>query len=111
MKDGKVNCVLHGSFRNNFDLIKEVHDIFTKAGIKVIAPDISEVVGKTDGFVHLAGDQSKDSRVTELLYLKKLSDLGPDGFSYYVNPKGTLGASASYELAVDQLTTTRYLFI
>src|SRR3989344_5142038 len=111
MKYGKVNCVLHGSFRKNFDLIKEVYSIFTKAWIKVIAPDISEVVGKTDGFVHLAGDQSKDPRVTELLYLRKLSDLGPGGFSYYVNPQGKLGTSASYELAMDQLTNTRYLFM
>lgn len=109
--EGKIKCILHGSFRKNFESIKEVYNIFIKAGIEVIAPDIFEVVGKTDGFVHLAGDQSKDPRVTELLYLRKLSDLGPDGFSYYVNPQGKLGTSASYELAMDQLTNTRYLFM
>jgi 8-oxo-dGTP pyrophosphatase MutT (NUDIX family) len=68
-------------------------------------------VGETDGFVHLASDSSKDPRVTELIYLKKLSELGSEGFSYYVNPNGTLGTSASYELAMDQLTNTRYLFM
>ncbi len=107
----RVRCVLHGSFRKHFDLIKEVYDIFTNAGIEVIAPTVSEIVGETDGFVHLADDQSKDSRITELLYLKKLSELGPDGFSYYINPDGKLGTSASYELAIDQLTNTRYIFM
>ena len=67
----KVKCVLHGSFRKHFDLVKEVHTLFTNAGIEVIAPDISEIVDKTDGFVHLQQDQSRDCRMTELLYLKK----------------------------------------
>lgn len=106
-----VKCILHGSFRNNFDLIREVHTIFTNAGIDVIAPEISEIVGQTDGFIHLADDVSKDPRVTELLYLQKLSELGSTGFSYYINPQGTLGTSASYELAMDQLTNIRYLFM
>ena len=107
----KVKCVLHGSFRKHFDLVKEVHTLFTNAGIEVIAPDISEIVDKTDGFVHLQQDQSRDCRMTELLYLKKAAGLGPTGFSYYINPKGTLGTSSSYELAVDQLTNTRYFFM
>ena len=111
MTEGKVNCVLHGSFRKHFELIKEVHDIFTKAGISVIAPDISEIVGETNGFVHLAKDFNKDQRVIELLYLRKLAELGPAGFSYYVNPQGALGTSSSYELAMNQLTNTRYLFM
>ncbi len=111
MKEKKIKCVLHGSFRKDFDLIKEVHGIFTNAGIEVIAPEISEIIGKTDGFVHLMKDQSTDPRVAELLYLRKLTGLGPDGFSYYINPRGKLGTSASYELAIDQLTNTRYLFM
>jgi len=105
-----IKCILHGSFRKNFDLIREVHNTFTKAGINVIAPEISDIVGETDGFVHLAKDYSTDQRITELLYLKKISQLGASGFSYYVNPQGTLGTSTSYELAVDQLTNTRCLF-
>ncbi|MBM3199786.1 NUDIX domain-containing protein [Candidatus Woesearchaeota archaeon] len=107
----RVRCVLHGSFRKNFDLIKDVYDTFTNAGIEVIAPSVSEIVGETDGFVHLANDQSKDPRVAELLYLKKLSELGPEGFSYYINPNGRLGVSASYELAIDQLTNTRCILM
>lgn len=107
----KIRCIIHGSFRKHFTLIKEVSNLFLKSGIEVIAPEISEVVGETNGFVHLKKDQSKDSRVTELAYLKKLLELGPNGFSYYVNPDGKLGTSASYELAIDQLTNTRTLFM
>ncbi len=110
-KPKEIKCVLHGSFRKNFDLIRDVYGTFTKAGIEIVAPEISDIVGETDGFVHLASDKSLDPRATELLYLKKLSELGSEGFSYYVNPNGTLGTSASYELAIDQLTNTRYLFM
>ena len=107
----KIKCLLHGSFKSDLDLIQEVHGIFTNAGIHVIAPEISDIVGETDGFIHLAGDQSRDPRVAELLYLQKVAELGLEGFSYYLNPRGTLGTSASYELAIDQLTNTRYLFM
>lgn len=106
-----VKCIIHGSFRKYYDIIKETADIFSTAGIEVIAPNISEIIGETNGFIHLASDKSLDPRVTELLYLKKISKLGLDGFSYYVNPKETLGTSASYELAIDQLTNTRYFFM
>ncbi len=106
-----MKCILHGSFRKHFDLIKETHELFTNSGIEVIAPEISEIIGETEGFVHLKNDASSDPRVTELIYLKKLSELGSGGFSYYINPQGTLGVSASYELAIDQLTNTRYLFM
>ena len=106
-----IKCMLHGSFRKDFELIKEVSDLFNANGIKVIAPDISEIVGETEGFIHLKKDQSKDARVTELLYLNKIMELGSNGFSYYVNSKGTLGTTTSYEIAIDQLTNTRYLFM
>lgn len=105
-----IRCVLHGSFRKHFDSVKYVHKIFTDAGIEVIAPKISDIVGETNGFVHLKSDESRDPRLTELLYLKKVQELGSTGFSYYVNPDGLIGESASYELAVDQLTNTRSLF-
>jgi 8-oxo-dGTP diphosphatase len=105
-----VRCVLHGSFRRHFDDIRHVHNVFTKSGIEIIAPELSDIVGETDGFVHLKNDESRDQRLTELLYLKKVQELGSEGFSYYVNPEGFIGESASYELAIDQLTNTRSLF-
>lgn len=106
-----IKCILHGSFRQHFDIIKEIHNLFTGAGIKVIAPDSSDIVGQRDGFVQLKTDSSQDPRIIELLYLKKAAELGPAGFSYYINPQGTLGTSTSYELAIDQLTNTRTIFM
>lgn len=107
----KVRCIIHGSFRKDLELIMATADRFSQAGVEVLAPAFSEKAGETDGFVHLASDESKDPRMTELLYLQKLAALGPEGFSYYVNPQGTIGTSASYELAMDQVTNTRYLFM
>jgi hypothetical protein len=48
--------------------------------------------------------------LVELLYLHNLKRLGRNGFSYFVNPDGYIGASASYELGIAQLTNVRCFF-
>lgn len=110
-REKNLRCVIHGSFRKHFKLIQNTHQLFTDSGIDIIAPESSKITGEIDGFVHLESDKSTDPRVVELLYLKKASELGPEGFSYYINPDGRLGTSASYELAIDHLTNTRCLFM
>ena len=106
-----IQCVLHGSLRRHYDLMREVSALFLDNGIRVVAPVFSERVGETDGFVHLAGDESCDPRVQELMYLRHVAALGSEGFSYYVNPDGRLGVSASYEFAIDQLLSVRTIFM
>ena len=103
-------CVIHGSFSKHFSEIKRTADIFSSAGIEVLAPGAGEIVGETDGFVLLEGEQENDPRLIELLYLHNLRRLGPNGFSYFVNPDGYIGRSASYELGIAQLTNTRCFF-
>jgi 8-oxo-dGTP pyrophosphatase MutT (NUDIX family) len=87
-----------------------VHGLFTQAGIEVIAPTSSEIVSEVDGFVLFAGEQQMDPRMIELLYLHNLRRLGQEGFSYFVNPDGYIGQSASYELGIAQVTNTRCFF-
>jgi hypothetical protein len=106
----KIQCILHGSFRKHFDLIQEVHDIFTRAGIEVIAPKKSELVSVEGGFALLEGEENQDPRLIELIYLHNLRKLGKDGFSYFVNPEGYIGKSASYELGIAQISNTRCFF-
>lgn len=106
-----VKCLLHGSFRKDFNLMRDVSDFFTKNGIEVVAPKISEIVGSEDGFVKMSSDPSLDRRITEIMYLQNISKLGSDGFSYYINPRGKVGLSCAYELAFDQLTDTRHIFM
>lgn len=107
---GKIRCILHGSFRKHFDLIQEVHDIFTGAGIEVIAPKKSELISIENGFALLEGEENQDPRLIELLYLHNLKKLGKEGFSYFVNPEGYIGKSASYELGIAQISNTRCFF-
>src|SRR3989338_7320718 len=90
----KFRCVLHGSFRKHFSEIQRIHRLFTKAGIEVLAPSISEITGMKDGFAMLDTDQETDPRMIELLYLHHLKKLGENGFSYFVNPEGYIGKSA-----------------
>jgi len=106
-----IKCLLHGSLRKDFDLIKNVHNFFTNNGIEVVAPKMSEIVGIEEGFVKMNSDPSLDKRITEIIYLQNISKLGSNGFSYYVNPRGRVGLSCAYELAFDQLTDTRTIFM
>ncbi len=107
----KFRCVLHGSFRKHFGEIQRIHRLFTDAGIEVLAPSISEVTGMKDGFAMLSTDTETDPRVIELLYLHNLKRLGENGFSYFVNPEGYLGKSASYELGIAQISNTKCFFL
>lgn len=103
-------CVLHGSFRKHFELIKRVHAIFTRAGIEVIAPRAADIASFENGFAFLEGEENQDPRLVELVYLQNLKRLREGGFSYFVNPEGYIGRSASYELGIAQVTNVRCFF-
>lgn len=106
----KFRCVLHGSFRKHFNEIKKIHEIFTAAGLEVLAPAFSEIKHFENGFAVLESDKEQDQRMTELLYLHNLRRLGENGFSYFVNPEGYLGKSAAYELGIAQLSNAPCFF-
>jgi ADP-ribose pyrophosphatase YjhB (NUDIX family) len=97
-------CVLHGSFQKHFDELKQAREIFEAAGIEVLAPKRSEIVSFESGFARLEGEAAADPRLVELQYLQHLRTLGSRGFSYFVNPDGYIGRSASYELGIAQAT-------
>ncbi len=81
------------------------------AGIEVLAPDDSEIAAVNNGFVILGSDESNDPRMIELIYLHNLKKLGENGFSYFVDPEGYIGASASYELGIAQVSNVRCFFM
>lgn len=84
--------------------------MFQSAGIEVMAPNMSEIVKEEDGFLFFRGEERQDPRLIELLYLQNLRQLGDNGFSYFVNPGGYIGRSASYELGVAQATNVPCFF-
>ncbi len=106
----QFRCVIHGSFSKHFAEIKKASEIFEKAGIEVLAPKKGELVSAKDGFAFFEDEKNQDPRLVELLYLHNLKRLGENGFSYFVNPSGYIGKSASYELGIAQLTNTRCFF-
>ncbi|MDB5164361.1 MAG: hypothetical protein JWS12_979 [Candidatus Saccharibacteria bacterium] len=106
----QFRCIIHGSFSKHFDEIKKAAQKFELAGIEVLAPKSGELVSNTDGFGLFADEEGQDPRLIELLYLHNLKRLGQNGFSYFVNPGGYIGKSASYELGIAQLTNTRCFF-
>lgn len=106
-----IRCVIHGSFSKHFSEIQRVHTLFSLAGIEVLAPKDSELVAQTDGFAIFEDEIGIDPRLIELQYLHKIKKLGDGGFSYFVNPDGYIGKSASYELGIAQLTNTRCFFM
>jgi len=106
----KFRCILHGSFGKHFEEIQRVHQVFTRAGIEVLAPELAEITEMKDGFAKLSTDRESDPRMIELVYLHNLKQLGENGFSYFVNPEGYLGKSASYELGIAQISNVRCFF-
>jgi len=103
-------CVLHGSFRKHFTEIQYIRRLFEAAGITVLAPNASSVSDLKDGFVRLESDRDPDPRMIELQYLHHLVRLGECGFSYFVDPEGYIGKSASYELGIAQVSNVRCFF-
>ena len=110
-QNSKFRCILHGSFRKHFDEIKRVHQLFANNGIEVLAPQLSKSKTVEDGFVILESDTESDHRMIELLYLRNLKRLGENGFSYFVNPDGYIGKSASYELGIAQISNVQCFFL
>ena len=104
-------CVVHGSFRKDFAKIQAVCHAFAAAGITVLAPKMESVVAVQDGFALFKDEIGVDPRLIELRYLHLLKKLGRSGFSYFVNPQGTLGTSASYELAIAQSNNVPCFFL
>lgn len=107
----KFNCVIHGSFRKHFDEIRRVHNLFSENGIEVLAPAMADIKEFEEGFAILESDKEKDQRMIELLYLHNLKRLGDGGFSYFVNPGGYIGRSASYELGIAQVSNINCFFL
>jgi ADP-ribose pyrophosphatase YjhB (NUDIX family) len=107
----EVRVVVHGSFRRHFDQILEAIEVFKAAGFTVLAPEASDIIASTDGFAVLKGEEGLDPRYIEARYLHNLKRLGRNGFSYFVNPKGYIGRSTSYEWGIASLTNTRCFFM
>lgn len=105
-----IRCVIHGSFRKHLSEVRHAMKVFTDAGIEILAPKSTEVSGEADGFVFFDGEKDKDPRLVELLYLHNVKKLGRQGFSYFVNPEGYIGKSASYELGIAQVTNVPCFF-
>src|SRR5438270_3906263 len=110
MSKPKFRCVIHGSLRRHYDEIQTAAKLFESAGIEVLAPDLSPVSQIKDGFAYFEGQENQDLRLIELKYLHNLRLLGENGFSYFVNPEGYVGKSASYELGIAQLTNVATYF-
>ncbi|HUZ93000.1 MAG TPA: NUDIX domain-containing protein [Candidatus Paceibacterota bacterium] len=107
----QFRAVIHGSFRKHFAEIQRVRQIFERAGIEVLAPAAADIARFEDGFAILESDKAVDQRLIELRYLHNLKKLGPSGFSYFIDPEGYIGASASYELGIAQLSNVRCFFM
>jgi len=107
-----IKCIVHGSLSHNYKDVSQVIELFSKNGIDVIAPKLGEIIGKTDGFVHMSTDIDKDRRLTELQYLNNINKLDKNSFCYYVNiNNGLIGTTTSYELGITQILGIRQIFM
>ncbi len=96
----KLQVILHGSFGQHFEQIRAVAGVFRTAGVEILAPKSLEITALKDSFLLLENEENLDPRYVELQYLHQLQKLGPNGFSYFVNPGGYIGRSAAFELGI-----------
>jgi ADP-ribose pyrophosphatase YjhB (NUDIX family) len=96
--------VVHGSFGQHFEQIRQAIKIFEGAHITIIAPESREITAIKGSFLLLENEENLNPIAVELAYLHKLQQLGVYGFSYFVNPSGYIGKSAAYELGIAQAT-------
>lgn len=75
-------CIIHGSFSKHFVEIQQAREVFTRAGIEVMAPKAGQLATDSSGFALFEDEQGQDPRLVELLYLHNLKTLGENGFSY-----------------------------
>lgn len=106
----QFRCVIHGSFSKHFAEIKHASEIFSQAGIAVLAPKNTDITAVENGFAYFAGEEQEDPRFIELRYLHNVKNLRSNGFSYFVNPHGYIGKTTSYELGIAQLTNVPCFF-
>ncbi len=92
-------------------MIQDAHHTFTRAGIEVLAPSLEPLADIQNGFALFEDEIGEDPRLIELRYLHNVKRLGRSGFSYFVNPDGYIGKSASYELGIAQLTNIPCFFL
>lgn len=97
-----MRCIIHGSFRKYWTEIEQASQTFRQAGIDVLAPKTGKPQSIHQGFALFADEIGRDPREIEIEYLHQLKRLGSNGFSYFVNPEGRLGTSASFELGIAQ---------
>lgn len=104
-----MQIIVHGSYKRHFDLISIIGDLFRLSGFDVIVPP-RQVIDRDDGFVRFAGQATRPLESIELDLLASMRQMVDKGFSYFVNPGGELGASASYELAFAQAIGLPHFF-
>lgn len=94
------HCLLHGSMRKHLQQMQEAYDVFKKFGIEA-TPDLSrKVVSGQDSFVLFDGENGLAPSTIEGKYLQNIYRNNPINFSYFVNPDGYMGQSASLELGI-----------
>lgn len=92
--------ILYGSMRKHYDEFLRAGKAFESAGMKVIAPQLSEILKNDNGFVYCEGDDlSLSPQQIEADFLAKSASLDPHkDFAYVINPEGYIGKSCTAEL-------------
>ena len=99
------HCLLHGSMRKHLQQMYKAYEVFRRFGIEV-TPDLSRnVISGQDDFVLFDGEKGLVPSLVEGRYLQNIYRNNPINFSYFVNPDGYMGQSASFELGITTSNT------
>lgn len=84
-----------GSYTKYEDMLEKDLSEFPECGVQVLSPKSARIDSVHDGFAHLQGDVSRNTRATEDGHLDAISK---SDFVWIMNRDGYLGLSAAFEM-------------
>lgn len=86
---------ISGSIRKHWDEICKYAIEFEKLGVKIISPEISEIMDSNKEFIYLKSDKVK---TIEMIEKKHLFNISKSDFLFVINPQGYIGISTALEI-------------
>ncbi len=90
-----LELVISGSYRKQFEALKETYEQFRDLGCTVLSPSSVSIVSEDDGFVYMRGEETE---TPERIEEKHLDAIQRATFVWLHSPEGYVGPTAALEI-------------
>jgi NTP pyrophosphatase (non-canonical NTP hydrolase) len=89
------DVVISGSYRKQFEALKEIYEQFRELGCVVLSPSSVSIVREEDGFVYMRGEETE---TPERIEERHLNAIQRASFVWLHDPQGYVGPTAALEI-------------